>query len=68
MAIITSIPEPKGDLASMLETVRALKQAVEVIAGQRGDKAKTAYATASDIASIKLQLQALSKRVTALGG
>lgn len=53
---IPAIPDPGNDIASLKQTVLALKQAVEIFAGMRGNKATSAAATTADITTLKNQI------------
>lgn len=54
---IPPIPDPGNDLTSIKQAVLALKQAVEILAGMRGNKANSA-ATQAQITSILDRLHA----------
>lgn len=61
-----AIPEPALKLESLLETVLALKQAVEILTAQRGD-ASNAAATSSDLTLINQQILWIDGRLKAGG-
>jgi len=64
---IPAIPDPGNDVASIKSAVLALKQAVEVFAGVRGNKSVSAAATQSDIASINSKIDNILQRLAAHG-
>lgn len=57
---IPGIPEPRADLKSLVASVQALKQIVEVMQGSRG--------TGANQVALNAALVALEARVTKLGG
>jgi hypothetical protein len=61
------IPDPRNDLASHQETLKAMKEAVETLAGQRGNKSVQAAATQADISAIKTSINEILIRLKAAG-
>lgn len=53
------IPQPRADINSVVASVMALKQSVEVLIGVRGSGDNQA-ATQADIAALKAQIAALT--------
>lgn len=51
---IPSIPEPAADVMPLARSVRALKQAVEVLLGRRGDPVAAAYTRQDALEAIAL--------------
>lgn len=58
---IPSIPDPGNTLQSMQQCVLALKQAVEIFSGTRGNASISAAATTSDITSINNKINSLNR-------
>ena len=59
-AQVPGIPTPRADVQSLLATVQALKQTIEVMQGRTGDGTQTV--------ALSAQVEALAARVKALGG
>lgn len=61
---IPSIPDPSPTMDSHQETLKAVKQAVETLAGQRG---ASPAATKADITSLNNQINSILIRLKAAG-
>lgn len=63
--LLPAVPDPQLSLESLRESVMALKEIAENMAGMRGP-ASTTSASATDVASLTSEQQSLSTQLTAL--